>query len=92
MTTPRRCRRGNPEEGGRLEYEVKCEDDEVLTWEPADMFTGGGTERLKEFQTADEELQGKPGPRKRRKRQAWVMEVDDGAADLTVFDADDWKD
>jgi hypothetical protein len=92
--------RRNLEEGGRIEYEVKWENDEVLTWEPAEMFTGGGTEILEEFQAADEELQrvlaaekAKPRPRrKRRKRQAWVMEVEDGAADITVFEADDWED
>jgi hypothetical protein len=92
--------RRNPEEGGRIEYEVKWENDEVLTWEPAEMFTGGGTEILEEFQAADEELQrvlaaekAKPRPRrKRRKRQARVMEVEDGVADLTVFEADDWED
>jgi hypothetical protein len=91
------------EEDGRIEYEVKWENDEVLTWEPADMFTGGGTEILKEFQSADEELQralvvekekekGNMRPRKRRRKQAWVMEVEDGVADYTVFEADDWKD
>jgi hypothetical protein len=91
--------RRNPDEGGRIEYEVKWENDEELTWEPAEMFTGGGTEILQEFQAADEELQrvlaaekAKTRPRrKRRKRQAWVMEVEDGAVDITVFEADDWK-
>jgi hypothetical protein len=95
--------RRNLEEDGRIEYEVKWENDEVLTWEPADMFTGGGTEILKEFQSADEELQralvvekekkkGNMRPRKRRRKQAWVIEVEDGVADYTVFEADDWKD
>jgi hypothetical protein len=92
--------RRNPEEGERIEYEVKWENDEVLTWDPAEIFTGGGTEILEEFQAADEELQrvlaaekAKPRPRrKRRKRQARVMEVEDGVADLTVFEADDWED
>jgi hypothetical protein len=92
--------RRNPKEGGRIEDEVKWENDKVLTWEPAEMFTGCGTEILEEFQAAAEELQhmlaeekvekAKPRPRgKRWKRQAWVMEVEDGAADLTVFEADD---
>jgi hypothetical protein len=101
--------RRNPDQGGRIEYEVKFEDDDELSWEPAEMFDGGGKEILEEFQAADEELkrelavkttkqaqekaqekaQGRP--RKRRKRQAWVMEVEDGA-DITVFEAEDWED
>jgi hypothetical protein len=76
--------RRNADEGGRIEYEVKWENDEVLTWE---MFTGGGTEELQRALKAEE----KRKPRKRRKRQAWVMEVEDGV-DPTVFEADDWED
>jgi putative transposase len=95
--------RRNPDHGGRIEYEVKFEDDDELSWEPAEMFDGGGKEILEEFQAADEELKrqlavetakqekARPGrPRKRRKRQAWVMEVEDGA-DITVFEAEDWE-
>jgi hypothetical protein len=94
--------RRNPEEGGRIEYEVKWEDDEEHSWEPEASFRKGGKEILEEFKERDAQLQrelaaeketGKPRPgRKRRKRQAWVMEVEDGAADLTVFEADDWED
>jgi hypothetical protein len=93
--------RRNPEMQGRIEYEVKWEDDEELTWEPVEMLQGA-KEILEEFQAADDELtreltaetakakaQGRP--RKRRKRQAWVMEVEDGA-DITVFEAEDWED
>jgi hypothetical protein len=49
--------RRNPDEEARIDYEVKWEDDEVFTWEQAEMFEGGGKEILEEFQAAEEELQ-----------------------------------
>ena len=90
--------RRNPERDGRIEYEVKWEDDDLLTWEPEEMFGKGGKEILEEFQAKDEELQrllaGKRGVRTRvrrkRKHQAYMMEVQDGE-DITVFDVDDWE-
>jgi hypothetical protein len=90
--------RRNPEWEGQIEYEVKWEDDNLLTWEPEEMFGKGGKEVLEEFQAKDEELQrllaGKRTPRKhvkrKRRNQAYMMEVRDGE-DITVFDADDWE-
>ena len=91
--------RRNADMGGRIEYEVKWEDDEDLTWEPEEMFAEGGKEILEEFQAKDEELQhllaGKEKPvvkrvKRKRRRQAYVMEVKDGE-EPTEFHADDWE-
>lgn len=43
--------RRNWEEGGREEFEVKWRGFEDCTWEPAEVFSGGGEQILKEFQT-----------------------------------------
>jgi hypothetical protein len=92
--------RRNPEEGGRLEYEVKWEDDEELSWEPEESFGKGGKEILEEFKKRDAQLQaelamdgGAAGEQSklrrssRRKRQAHVMEIVDGT-EVHVFDAE----
>ncbi|KAA8897237.1 hypothetical protein FN846DRAFT_910437 [Sphaerosporella brunnea] len=49
--------RRNPEEGGRLEYEVEWEDDGELWWEPEESFGKGGKEILNEFKERDAQLQ-----------------------------------
>jgi hypothetical protein len=41
--------RQNLEAQGRIEYEVKWEGFDELTWEPEESFKGGGTEVLEEF-------------------------------------------
>jgi len=91
--------RRNADMGGRIEYEVKWEDDDVLTWEPEEMFTQGAKEILQEFQAKDEQLQqllsGMAQPaarrvRKKRRRQAYVMEVKDGESPEEFF-ADEWE-
>jgi hypothetical protein len=91
--------RRNPQEGGRLEYEVKWEDDEELSWEPEESFGRGGKEILEEFKQRDAQLQaelamdgsvaeGQPKLRRSsRKRQAHVMEIADGT-EVHVFDVE----
>jgi hypothetical protein len=94
--------RRNPEEGGRLEYEVKWEDDEELSWEPEESFGRGGKEILEEFKKRDAQLQaelamegGKAEEQAKvrrsarlRRKQAHVMEIADGT-EVHVFDAED---
>ena len=77
--------RRNPEQDGRIEFEVKWEDDPDLSWEPEENLRGA-EEVLKEFKSKDaalqQEIAGKGAPRrcarKRRKRTAHVMEVEEG--------------
>jgi hypothetical protein len=85
--------------GGHIEYEVKWEDDEDLTWEMEEMFANGGKAILEKFQAKDEEqqnlLSGMEKPvvkqgKRRRRRQAYVMEVKDWG-EPTEFHADDWE-
>ena len=60
--------RRNLEEGGRLEYETKWEGvsgDGELTWEPAESFTGGGEEILREFQDPPQKIESIDPLRKR---------------------------
>ena len=79
--------RRNPpaEQNGRIKFEVKWEDDLDLSWEPEENLKGA-EDILKEFKSKDaalqQEIAGKGAPRRcarrRRKRTAHVMEVEEG--------------